>query len=54
MAKTKEELNELKQEYDSLTNKLKELTEDELLQVTGGLQTEGDIDIELANLFAPL
>ena len=53
MLKTKEELNELKQEYDSLVNKLKELTEDELLQVTGGLQTDSDIDIELANPFAP-
>ena len=36
MPKTKEELNELRQEYESLTNKLKELTEDELEKVTGG------------------
>ena len=34
--KTQEELNELKQEYESLTTKLKELTEDELIAVTGG------------------
>ena len=34
--KTQEELNELKAEYEAITNKLKELTEDELLQVTGG------------------
>ena len=37
--KTKEELKELKEEYEILNNKLKELTEDELKQVTGG--TEG-------------
>ena len=36
MAKTIEELNELKQEYESLATKLQELTEDELKQVTGG------------------
>ena len=36
MAKTKEELNELKNEYETLNNKLKELTEEELSEVTGG------------------
>ena len=36
MAKTQEELNQLKNEYESLANKLQELTEDELKQVTGG------------------
>ena len=36
MSKTKEELKELKQEFETLNNKLKELTEDELKQVTGG------------------
>ena len=36
MAKTQEELNQLKNEYESLANKLQELTEDELMQVTGG------------------
>ena len=36
MDKTKEELNTLKQEYEALNNKLKELTEDELSIVTGG------------------
>ena len=36
MAKTQEELNQLKNEYETLNKKLKELTEDELLQVTGG------------------
>ena len=36
MAKTQEELNELKNEYETLNNKLQELTEDELMQVAGG------------------
>ena len=35
MAKTSEELKQLKQEYESLSNKLKELTEDEFKLVTG-------------------
>lgn len=37
MAKTKEQLVSLKQEYESLTNKLKELTDDELKLVLGGV-----------------
>ena len=37
MAKTQEELNELKNEYETLSSKLKELNEDELKQVTGGV-----------------
>lgn len=36
MAKSKEELNLLKNECETLTNKLKELTEDELNAVVGG------------------
>ena len=36
MAKTKEELTKLKTEYETLTNKLNELSEDELGYVTGG------------------
>lgn len=36
MAKTKEELNKLKVEYETLTAKLKELSDDELKLVTGG------------------
>ena len=36
MTKTKEKLNELKNEYETLNNKLKELSEDELSIVTGG------------------
>ncbi|MCQ2911633.1 MAG: bacteriocin [Clostridia bacterium] len=37
MAKTKEELKELKQEIETLTFKLRELSDDELKEVTGGL-----------------
>ena len=36
MTKTQEELSALKQKYESLTNKLKELTDDELQIVVGG------------------
>ena len=36
MAKTKEELQQLKQEFETLNSKLKELTEDELQQLVGG------------------
>ena len=45
MAKTKEELNQLKVEYETLSSKLKELTEEELEQVTGGLK-EHDPEFE--------
>ena len=34
--KTKEELNEIKEEVETLNEKLHELTEEELAQVTGG------------------
>ena len=44
MAKTKEELQQLKQEYESLNNKLKELNEDELKLVTGSGYQNTDID----------
>lgn len=37
MAKTKEELNELKKKVESLNSKLAELSEGELLEVTGGI-----------------
>ena len=40
MAKTKEELNELKNEYETLNNKLNELSEDELKLVTGGANNQ--------------
>ena len=37
MAKTKEELEELKEEAETVSKKLNELSEEELAQVTGGL-----------------
>ena len=38
MAKTQEELIQLKQDYEALTTKFQELTEDELKQIAGGLE----------------
>lgn len=35
--KTEEELKVIKEEYEALTAKLKELTEEELKQVVGGI-----------------
>lgn len=35
--KTKEELNELKKEYENVKSKLSELSEDELKEVAGGV-----------------
>ena len=49
MAKTKEELNALKLEYESLLNKLNDLSDDELIQVAGGMRTGGDIYIGTVN-----
>ena len=34
--KSKEELNELKKRYENLTEEIRELTEEELKEVTGG------------------
>ena len=39
--KTKEELNALKEEVETLNKKLAELSEDELQQVSGGATEEG-------------
>ena len=41
MTKTAEEIKELKEEYETLNKKLKELTADELKQITGGSSTGG-------------
>lgn len=38
--KSKEELNKLKEEVETLNKKLKELTEEELAQVVGGFGPE--------------
>ena len=40
MAKTKDELNQLKLEMETMGKKLAELTDDELMQVTGGGKAE--------------
>ena len=39
--KTKEELNALKEEVETVSRKLKELTDEELAQVAGGIFYEG-------------
>ena len=41
MAKTKEELNELKKQCDDLSSKLNELNDDELDEISGGLCSPG-------------
>ena len=47
--KTKEELEQIKEDYKNLNKKLAELSEDELKQVTGGIGVRDwnydDIDI---------
>ena len=45
MAKTQEELKQLKIEYETLNNKLKELNEEELKVVTGGEPSSGEYGI---------
>lgn len=40
MAKTQDELNQLKKEYEELNTKLKELSEEELKSILGGRDTE--------------
>lgn len=45
--KTKEELLELKEELNALNTKLAELTEDELMQVTGGKKLEKPIPLPI-------
>ena len=41
--KSKEELNALKEEVETVSKKLHELTEEELAQVAGGAWTRGDL-----------
>ena len=38
--KTKEELNKLKEEVEAVNEKLSELTEEELAQVSGGIHVQ--------------
>ena len=42
MAKTKEELDQLKKEYEELNNKLRDLSEDEINLITGGSQQKDE------------
>lgn len=42
MVKTKEELEQLKQEYQSLSSKLSQLNDDELKFVTGGIDEKDE------------
>ena len=44
--KTKEELNALKEEVETVSKKLHELTEEELAQVSGGERVVGALVIE--------
>ena len=48
--KTKEELNALKEEVETLNKKLAELSEDELKQVNGGVSESGMLDNILQEL----
>lgn len=43
--KSKEELSALKEEVETLSSKLAELTEEELAQVTGGTAPHGWLDV---------
>ena len=55
--KTKEELNALKEEVENVRKKLAELTEDELEQVTGGVEPRGLVNLrvlEPADVATPL
>lgn len=44
MAKTQEELDQIKKEYEELSEKLKELTQEELKQISGGVVTEDHLE----------
>ena len=49
MAKTQEELTTLKEEVEKLNEKLHELTEEELAQVTGGGSATLEVASEVAH-----
>lgn len=51
--KTKEELEALKQEYEALNNKLKELNEDEIKEIVGGYTIPLPKDNEFWESFNP-
>lgn len=45
MAKTKEELDELKKEFETLKSKLQDLSQEELEQIAGGRSKEDELFI---------
>ena len=51
MAKTQEELKELKLEFETLTSKLKELTDEEIVQVIGGINEFAKTRIHTNDIF---
>lgn len=52
MSKTKEELNEIKKDCESLNTKLNELSEDELKEVTGGLLASADFKSDFSKVIS--
>ena len=53
MSKSKEELNKLKEEVESISEKLKELTPEELEQVNGGAKGLSHIGITIITSGVP-
>ena len=51
--KSKEELNTLKEEVETLNRKLHELTEEELEQVSGGVYIKDIYDLVTYDLYYP-
>ena len=47
MSKSKEELEELKKEVETVTEKIRELTPEELEQVTGGIAQCGAVAVAI-------
>ena len=47
--KTPEELNALKEEVETLNEKLAELTEEELAQVSGGVVPPGSLKLDIGS-----
>ena len=52
MAKSQEELNQIKIEYENLTTELKELSEEELSAVAGGLEQKTSLRALFPVIFA--
>ena len=51
MSKSKEELNAIKEDVETLNNKLTELTDDELKQVTGGEDSDSYVTNDINDGF---